>query len=206
MSSWERQPGANAIWNGATRAAHDGAVDGTSEPPGQPLATPPNKTKALTVILQKFHEVTYAIDHNPAQGVRPLPTIEKDTWSWRYFATNQGVTKLCDLKAPSHDVTLDKDPRTKIEREGKTYMTPPYPTGDTEIKNLHGQDCRYKNDGTGNAGMLWCKDQAGKEVGVSCQAEDMKNTVEDLKKCEDKENTLKSGETIQQHAVVLCEW
>ncbi|KAF2832791.1 hypothetical protein CC86DRAFT_196 [Ophiobolus disseminans] len=40
--------------------------------------------------------------------------------------------------------------------------------------------------------MLWCRKKDGQEVGISCQADNMKDTAEDLKSCEE---NVKPGET-----------
>jgi hypothetical protein len=184
------------VWNGAKEEDHkssgaNGYSDSAASMPSPaqpPLAKP--QGKALTIILQKAHEVTFGIDHNPAMGPHPLPEIEKDIWSWRYFATDLGVAKLCDLKAPSVDVSLEKDPRDSNK--------PPFPMGFVEIKRLHGQDCTYKNADWGNPGTLWCGD-----VGIACKGEDMKNNVE-MKDCGYLEDALRT--TVYQQPVVVCEW
>jgi hypothetical protein len=185
------------VWNGAKEEDHkssgaNGYSDSADPEPAPAPAPAPAKPqgKALTVILQKAYEVTYDIDHNPTMGLHPRPKIEKDIWSWRYFATDQGVAKLCDLKAPSVDVSLEKDPRDSNK--------PPFPTGTVEIKRLHGQDCTYKNADCGNPGTLWCGD-----VGIACKGEDMKSAAE-MKDCGKTDNAVDT--TVYQQPVVVCEW
>jgi hypothetical protein len=72
-----------------------------------------------------------------------------------------------------------------------------------EIKNLHGRDCNYKNDGTGNPGMLRCKEN-GQYVGISCQADNMMDPAKDLDPCQ--ESVKPSEARIYQQAAVICEW
>jgi hypothetical protein len=183
------------VWNGAKEEDHkssgaNGYSDSADPEPAPAPAPAKPQGKALTVILQKAYEVTYDIDHNPTMGLHPRPKIEKDIWSWRYFATDQGVAKLCDLKAPSADVSLEKDPRDSNK--------PSFPTGTVEIKRLHGQDCTYKNADWGNPGTLWCGD-----VGIACKGEDMKSAAE-MKDCGRMDNAVDT--TVYQQPVVVCEW
>jgi hypothetical protein len=187
------------IWNGAKEEDHRSSGANGYSNPAAPAPTPPPaapKTKALSIILQK------------SSTIKSTKPAKVDIfWSWRYFATDQGVAKLCDLGAPSHDEPLEDDPRPKDNSSPSLTgdnKPPPYLTGDVKIKNLHGRDCRYKNDGTGNPGMLWCKEEEGLEVGISCQADNMKDTAKDLKPCQE---SVKPGEAeISQQAVVICEW
>ncbi|CAN9415232.1 unnamed protein product [Alternaria alternata] len=179
------------VWNGAKEEDHKSSgANGYSDSAAPEPAPAQPQGKALTVILQKAYEVTYGIDHNPTIGPHPLPKIEKDIWSWRYFATDQGVSKLCDLEALSADVSLEKDPRDSNK--------PPFPTGTVEMKDLHGQDCTYKNADWGNPGTLWCSD-----VGIACRGENMKNDAE-MKDCGKIDDAVDT--TVYQQPVVVCEW
>jgi hypothetical protein len=210
-SSWERKQGINTIWNGATEEDHKSAgANGhnpdpipISSPAAPPAATqappPPPRNQALSIILQKRRVViSYASQWSPE--------IINIYWSWRFVATDQGVSKVCNLKAPSFNEPWGNDPEPEYFKDQPNFKDkrPPYPHGDFAIQNLHGRDCRYKNDGTGNPGMLWCMEN-GNEVGISCHADPMKDTVDKSEECKDKD-VLALGERMFQHGIVACEW
>jgi len=97
-SSWERKQGINVIWNGATEEDHKSAgANGLSNaPPPQAAPPPAQKTKALSIIFQKSRT-------NSGGGIF-------NTYDWLFFATDRGVSKLCeDMKKAKHKVSDTKD-------------------------------------------------------------------------------------------------
>jgi hypothetical protein len=191
-SSWERNKDADdsgkpirMIWNGAAQEDHHSSgANGQEAPPRDeptaPTPTPPaQKTKALSIILQK------------STIFNLIGSSVSSRWSWRFYATDQGVSVLCEenVKLLLDRETEKGDPRDKFKH-------PPYPAGSFPVgKLVEGVDCDYKNDGQGNAGALWCGQRR-----IECQADSMKDTAKDMKPCD------KNGPSISQHAVVFCEW
>jgi len=122
------------------------------------------------------------------------------------------VAKLCDLKAQSqHDEKLNDDPRTRttedkspLEDDPSTIEAkPPYPAGDFEIQDPHGEIVGTRMTGLA---ILVCFVALikVKEVGILSQAEAMKDTDTKMKDCGKKKAS--SANAYFQHAVVVCEW
>jgi hypothetical protein len=134
------------IWNGAAQEDHHYAgANGYSVPPqdGPTAPTPAQKTKALSIILQK------------STIFNPIGSSVSSRWSWRFYATDQGVSVLCE-----------ENVKLLLDRETEK--------GDPRDKSKH-----YKNDGQGNAGALWCGQRR-----IECQADSMKDTAKDMKPCD----------------------
>jgi hypothetical protein len=106
--------------------------------------------------------------------------------SWLFFQVNFGESALCKS---------DKDAVLKHDApESADIDNPPWPRGTFPLK-IHGMDCEYKNEG--NEGELWCKEKNGQAI--PCKADDMKS--------EKKSRPCDKGLwSIEQHAVVTCEW
>jgi len=187
ISSWERQTGVNAIWNGATEEAHKSAgANGYSNPsPQQPSPQPspqpapaPQKKKALSIILQKSRE----LNKNSYQV--------EEWYEWNYYATDRGVSKLCEV--PKWGWSEKTNARPSADG------TPPWPAGTFHMEGLFKMNCDYKNDGKGNPGALWCENMLEP---IACQADPMRERDKVMKKCDANVSVMRD-----QHAVVFCEW
>ncbi|KAF2821808.1 hypothetical protein CC86DRAFT_100900 [Ophiobolus disseminans] len=152
-SSWERKPGINVIWNGATEEDHKNAgANGLGNAPA-----PAPKTKAISIIYR-----------------RTVDEIGR-TYDWVFYPTPVGVPSLCKKQSEGRVF--------KTQVAASEDEIPPWPAGTFSLeKNLIGEDCDYKNDGKDNPGMLWCRAPDGKEVGYPCNSDNMR-TTKTVKQC-----------------------
>lgn len=161
------------IW-GTPYAEAQGRGEEEGDPP------PDNKpTKALNILLE-----------NRRRGI-PDDANFADQMKWLFFSVPQGTASEC-TENPAAEACA-------VLTHWK-LINPPFPAGTFDLKTQDGA-CEYKNDGTGNAGSLWC---SGTEHG--CKAHAHKDTGrEDEVSCD--ELAIKTGwATIYQRAVVVCEW
>jgi hypothetical protein len=143
-----------------------------SSPPPPP---PPEKTNALSIVFQEsLDEIGTGYD-------------------WLFFPGKRGEGMLCHDQDDSWHFTSKNGP--------SNGGVPPWPAGTYHFDNLFDRSCDYKNNGKDNAGMLWCKDKDGQDVGIQCYSDNMRTTKE-------KKQCTKSGliPLIQHVAITYCEW
>jgi hypothetical protein len=140
--------------------------------------TKPKKEYALNVILQQK-----TISTTTFVGNVKVPYFE-----WLFYATTQGTASACALypaavyPAPGMKDLLSPDPA-------------PFPSGTFKVDVAHYPGCQYKNDGTGNAGMLWCGAK-----GIACFADPLHDKPsEGGRVCQNLDN-------VQHLPMVYCEW
>lgn len=137
-------------------------------------------TKALNIILE-----------NSRHGV-PNDADFYDRMKWLSFSIPYGTASQC---------TADPIPVAEAPAdESLTQLSKPqFPHGTFEVKTQDGTS-EYKNDGTGNAGAFWCG-----ETTHSCRAHaDMTVDCNVIKYCTELGKNIQG--TVQQRAIVVCEW
>lgn len=137
-------------------------------------------TKALNIILE-----------NSRHGI-PNDKDFYDIYKWLFFSVPYGTASQCQVDPiPVAEAPADKSITQLIK--------PQFPHGTFEVKTQDGM-CEYKNDGTGNAGALWCG-----ETAHSCRAHaDMTAGREADKSCAELGKRIKGW--AEQRAIVVCEW
>ena len=175
------------FWTELCNKEFGDATDNTPYPelpePGSNAPAPPiAKTKAVTIVSSS---------ELGNEQIHP---------DWLFVPVKQGQSALCRDKKDSVSFPTCDVPDNRFIL--------PYPAGTFHLNNVHGRNCEYKNDGKGNPGKLWCKEEDGKSMGITC-LEDSGRTAKTAINCskrgsKSKEKRVEPG--LYNIVVAYCEW